>query len=47
MKLLIISFLFLLPFAEKRKPGSPLDHLPKNIEVLTHFGERADFLTRQ
>ena len=43
MKLLIISFLFLLPFAEKRKPGSPLDHLPKNIEVLTHFGERADF----
>jgi len=43
MKLLISSFLFLLPFAEKRKPGSPLDHLPKNIEVLTHFGERADF----
>jgi hypothetical protein len=43
MKLLIISFLFLLPFAEKRKPGSPLDHLPKNMEVLTHFGERADF----
>ena len=43
MKLLIILFLFLLPFAEKRKPGSPLDHLPKNIEVLTHFGERADF----
>jgi hypothetical protein len=33
----------LLPFQEKRKPGSPLDHLPKNIEVLTHFGERADF----
>jgi hypothetical protein len=26
----------------QRKPGSPLDHLPKNIEVLTHFGERAD-----
>src|SRR5688500_13924415 len=43
MKLLIISLLFLLPFAEKRKPGNPLDHLPKNIEVLTHFGERADF----
>src|SRR6186997_2809673 len=43
MKLLIILFLFLLPFAEKRKPGNPLDHLPKNIEVLTHFGERADF----
>ena len=26
----------------QRKTGSPLDHLPKNIEVLTHFGERAD-----
>ncbi|MDQ6812688.1 MAG: hypothetical protein M3040_02945 [Bacteroidota bacterium] len=28
---------------EKRKPGSPLDHLPSNIEILTRFGERADF----
>ena len=28
---------------QKRKPGSPLDHLPANIEVLTSFGERADF----
>jgi Tol biopolymer transport system component len=26
----------------QRKPGSPLDHLPKQIELLTHFGERAD-----
>jgi hypothetical protein len=26
-----------------RKPGSPLDHLPSNIQVLTTFGERADF----
>ena len=26
----------------QRAPGSPLEHLPKNIEVLTHFGERAD-----
>jgi hypothetical protein len=26
-----------------RKPGNPLDHLPANIEALTHFGERADF----
>jgi Tol biopolymer transport system component len=25
------------------KPGSPLDNLPDNIEILTHFGERADF----
>ncbi len=28
---------------KKRKSGSPLDHLPKNIQVLTGFGERADF----
>jgi hypothetical protein len=26
----------------QRKPGSPLDNLPKNVEMLTHFGERAD-----
>ena len=26
----------------QRKPGDPLEHLPKNFEVLTHFGERAD-----
>lgn len=29
--------------AQGRKPGSPLDHLPKHIEILTYFGERADF----
>jgi hypothetical protein len=41
------SFLSLLIFSfvvtDKRKPGSPPGHLPKNIEVLTHFGERGDF----
>jgi hypothetical protein len=26
----------------QRVPGNPLEHLPPNIEVLTHFGERAD-----
>ncbi len=26
----------------QRKPGNPLDNLPSTIEVLTHFGERAD-----
>jgi hypothetical protein len=26
----------------QRKSGNPLDHLPPNIEVLTHLGERAD-----
>src|SRR5438132_11734269 len=25
-----------------RSPENPLDHLPQNVEVLTHFGERAD-----
>ena len=43
MKLLITSFISLLLFTDKRKPGNPLDHLPKNIIILTHFGERADF----
>jgi Tol biopolymer transport system component len=28
--------------AAQRQPGSPLDSLPPNVEVLTHFGERAD-----
>jgi hypothetical protein len=27
---------------DNRKPGNPLDNLPPNIEILTHFGERAD-----
>ena len=43
MKSWMVLFVFLLPVTDKRKPGNPLDHLPKNIEVLTHFGERADF----
>jgi hypothetical protein len=43
MKLLIAWFVLLSGVTDKRKPGNPLEHLPKNIEVLTHFGERADF----
>jgi hypothetical protein len=31
-----------LPLFAQRKSGNPLDHLPANIEILTHFGERAD-----
>ncbi|MEO7766648.1 MAG: hypothetical protein ABIS01_04450 [Ferruginibacter sp.] len=42
MKSFIAFFILLLPFADKRKPGNPLDNLPPNIDVLTHFGERAD-----
>src|SRR4051812_49792249 len=32
------------PAQEKhaRSPENPMDHLPPNIEILTHFGERAD-----
>src|SRR5579862_108579 len=26
----------------QRSPEDPLQHLPSNIEILTHFGERAD-----
>lgn len=43
MKLLTVFFVLLLTSATERKPGNPLDNLPSNIEVLTHFGERADF----
>jgi Tol biopolymer transport system component len=41
----LISALLLLsyPAFTQRKTGNPLDHLPDKIEVLTHFGERADF----
>jgi hypothetical protein len=27
---------------DRRQPGNPLDRLPSNVEMLTHFGERAD-----
>src|SRR5436189_2234641 len=41
MRLSILLLALLGPLAE-RIPGNPLEHLPGNIEVLTHFGERAD-----
>jgi Tol biopolymer transport system component len=31
------------PAFAQRKTGNPLDHLSDHIEILTHFGERADF----
>ena len=50
MKLLFILFLLVLPFVpaiaqeiQQRKPGDPLANLPEGMEVLTLFGERADF----
>jgi hypothetical protein len=42
MKALVISLALALSLFAQRKPGSPLDNLPPNIEMLTHFGERAD-----
>jgi hypothetical protein len=41
MRVLILLLASVLLFAE-RTPGNPLEHLPSNIEILTHFGERAD-----
>jgi len=39
----VLAFTLLaLPLAAQRNPGNPLDSLPKNVEILTHFGERAD-----
>jgi hypothetical protein len=40
---LLIALLLLAAGPERRRTDSPLDHLPRNVEVLTHFGERADF----
>ena len=41
---LLLAGLLLVPFAfAERKQGTPLDHLPGDTEILTHFGERADF----
>lgn len=42
MKLFLTALILVLTFPADRKPGNPLDHLPSNIEILTHFGERAD-----
>jgi hypothetical protein len=43
MKYIAFALLSLsVPAFAQRKDGNPLEHLPKNIEILTHFGERAD-----
>ncbi len=42
MKNVLPLILMTLAFAPERKAGSPLDHLPPHIEILTYFGERAD-----
>jgi Tol biopolymer transport system component len=40
--LALVLLLFAAQPKASRESGNPLDHLPSNIEVLTHFGERAD-----
>ena len=43
MRSIVLTLLMLSACAfGQRKAGNPLDHLPNNIEMLTHFGERAD-----
>jgi len=42
MKHLCALLIVVLPLAAQRKPGNQIDHLPPNMEILTHFGERAD-----
>jgi hypothetical protein len=42
MKPILLAVLLALPLGAQRKPGNQLDNLPANMEVLTHFGERAD-----
>jgi hypothetical protein len=42
MKPVALLMILAVSLAAQRKPGSQLDHRPPNIEVLTHFGERAD-----
>jgi hypothetical protein len=40
--ILVAGALLLAQQTAHRRTDSPLDHLPPNVEVLTHFGERAD-----
>jgi hypothetical protein len=42
MKMLLTLAILSMPLPAQRKAGSQLDQLPPHIEMLTHFGERAD-----
>jgi hypothetical protein len=42
MKFLPFVLLALFFTSAERTPENPLEHLPANVEILTHFGERAD-----
>jgi hypothetical protein len=39
---LLVLLLTLAPALAQRNQSNPLDHLPPGMEILTHFGERAD-----
>jgi len=39
---ILLMLVWTVQINAQRKPGNPLDDLPSNIEILTHFGERAD-----
>jgi len=41
--LLLAALPLLAPGPARRRTDSPLDRLPSNVEILTRFGERADF----
>jgi hypothetical protein len=43
LKFFLLALSVTMQVYAQRNPGSPLDHLPANQELLTHFGERADF----
>jgi hypothetical protein len=42
LRYLLIGLTSLSMLEAQRKAGNPLEHLPSNMEILTHFGERAD-----
>ena len=42
MRILSVLLFLTTILIDQRRAGNPLDHLPSNIETLTHFGERAD-----
>lgn len=42
-RLAILVFVGVLSLSAQRKQGDPTKSLPRNLEILTHFGERADF----
>ena len=42
-RFLAVLIMCVTSLSAQRKQGNPLESLPPNMEVLTHFGERADF----